>query len=39
MLDDAAIAAVHQAHYPPRPPDQANRLLRLVVSVEEACGG
>ena len=39
MLDDAAIAAVNRAHYPLPPPEQANRVLRLVISVEEACGG
>ena len=34
MLDDAALSAARNAHYPAAPPDVGDRLLRLLVWVE-----
>lgn len=38
ILDEAALAAVQSAHYPPAPPEIADRLLRLIVWVEFRAG-
>ena len=37
-LDNAALTAVRNAHYPQAPPDSTNRVLHLLVWVEETCG-
>lgn len=39
MLDQAALAAVRSAHYPPPPGDEAGHTLHLLIWVEEACAG
>ncbi len=39
MLDAAALTAVRDAHYPKAPPEVADQVLRLLIWVDEACGG
>jgi len=39
VLDAAALSAVRTAHYPEAPPEEMNRVLHLLVWVEEPCGG
>jgi hypothetical protein len=39
MLDAAALTAVRDAHYPKAPPQVADQVLRLLIWVDEACGG